>query len=117
MAGTLFEHTDSSPGEYSEADISPYFWHSGKYPDSPEYQALFDNDFADYRLRVGGLVEKPTEFDLASLRAMPHHEQITQHFCIQGWSGIAKWGGVSMQTIMDQVRPLPEASSPCSPTT
>jgi len=62
----------------SEADISPYFWHSGKYPDSPEYQALFDNDFADYRLRVGGLVEKPTEFDLASLRAMPHNEQITR---------------------------------------
>jgi hypothetical protein len=26
-----------------------------------------------------------------------------------GWSGVAKWGGVSMQTIMDLVRPRPEA--------
>ena len=43
------------------------------------------------------------------LRALPHHEQITQHFCIQGWSGIAKWGGVSMQTIIDLVKPQPEA--------
>jgi methionine sulfoxide reductase catalytic subunit len=38
-----------------------------------------------------------------------HHEQITQHFCIQGWSGVARWGGVSMQTIVDLVEPKPEA--------
>ncbi len=105
----LFEHVDPKPGEYSEADISPYFWHNGQYPDSDEYKALFDGDFADYRLRINGLVENPVELDLARLRALPHHEQITQHFCIQGWSGIAKWGGVSMQTILDLVTPQPEA--------
>jgi DMSO/TMAO reductase YedYZ molybdopterin-dependent catalytic subunit len=43
------------------------------------------------------------------LHDLPYHEQITQHFCIQGWSGVAKWGGVSMQTIMDMVKPLSEA--------
>ena len=105
----LFEHVDPKPGEYSEKDISPYFWHNGQYPDSDEYQALFDDDFADYRLRINGLVTNPVELDLAQLRALPHHEQITQHFCIQGWSGVAKWGGVSMQPILDLVKPLPEA--------
>ncbi len=105
----LFEHLDSTPGEYTEADISPYFWHNGQYPDSAEYTALFEGDFADYRLRVNGLVEHPVELDLVALRALTRHEQITQHFCIQGWSGIAKWGGVSMQTIVDLVRPAPEA--------
>ncbi len=105
----LFEHVDPKPGEYSEKDISPYFWHNGQYPDSDEYKALFDGNFADYRLRIHGLVANPTELDLTQLRALPHHEQITQHFCIQGWSGIAKWGGVSMQTIVDLVRPLAEA--------
>ncbi|MEJ7784998.1 MAG: molybdopterin-dependent oxidoreductase [Solirubrobacteraceae bacterium] len=105
----LFEHVDPKPGQYSETDISPYFWHNGQYPDSDEYKALFDGDFADYRLRVNGLVANPVELDLARLRALPHHEQITQHFCIQGWSGIAKWGGVSMQTIVDLVEPHSEA--------
>jgi len=105
----LFEHVDSTPGEYTERDISPYFWHNGQYPDSPEYTALFDGNFADYRLRIDGLVAHPVELDLAALRALPHHEQITQHFCIQGWSGIAKWGGVSMATIVDLVKPAPEA--------
>ena len=50
-AQRLFEHVDSTPGEYTEKDISPYFWHNGQYPDSDEYTALFDGNFADYRLR------------------------------------------------------------------
>jgi sulfoxide reductase catalytic subunit YedY len=108
-AQRLFEHLDATPGEYTEKDISPYFWHNGQYPESAEYKALFDGSFADYRLRINGLVDNPVDLDLVALRALPHQEQITQHFCIQGWSGIAKWGGVSMQTILDLVRPQPEA--------
>lgn len=105
----LFEHLDSKPGEYDESDISPYFWHNGEYPDSAKYRALLDGDFVDYKLRISGLVENPVDLSLAEVRALAHHEQITQHFCIQGWSGVAKWGGVSMQTIMDLVKPKPEA--------
>lgn len=105
----LFEHVDSKPGQYTEKDISPYLWHNGKYPETQEYKDLLKNDFSDYRLRISGLVENPMDLDLKQLRGLAHHEQITQHFCIQGWSGIAKWGGVSMQSIMDLVKPNPEA--------
>ncbi|MGI8708951.1 MAG: molybdopterin-dependent oxidoreductase [Actinomycetota bacterium] len=108
-AQRLFEHVDATPGEYDETDISPYFWHNGKYPETDEYKALFEGGFENYRLRVSGLVDNPVELDLVQLRALPHQEQITQHFCIQGWSGVAKWGGVSMQTIIDLVKPQPEA--------
>jgi sulfoxide reductase catalytic subunit YedY len=105
----LFEHLDSKPGQYTEKDISPYFWHNGKYPETDEYKELEAGNFADYRLRVNGLVENPVELSLDQLRALPYHEQITQHFCIQGWSGVAKWGGVSMATILELVQPRPEA--------
>ena len=105
----LFEHIDSKPGRYTEKDISPQFWANGRVPDSPEYLALQAGDFRDYRLHVYGVVDNPVELSLEQLRAMPPHEQTTQHFCIQGWSGVAKWGGVSMQTILDLVRPRPEA--------
>ena len=108
-AQRLFEHIDAKPKQYTEKDISPYFWHNGKYPDSTEYVALRERNFADYRLRVNGLVENPVELDLVQLRNLVQHTQITQHFCIQGWSGVAKWGGVSMQTIVDLVRPKSEA--------
>jgi sulfoxide reductase catalytic subunit YedY len=105
----LFEHVDPTPGQYTEADISPYFWHNGQFPDSDEYKQLFDTGFASYRLRIHGLVGHPVELSLAELRALPRHEQITQHYCIQGWSGIAKWGGVSMAAILDLVQPDPAA--------
>ena len=36
-------------------------------------------------------------------------EHITMHHCIQGWSGIAKWGGIPMRALIDLVRPKPEA--------
>ena len=108
-AQRLFEHLDATPGEYTEKDISPYFWHNGVFPDSPHYQALREGDFADYRLHIHGLVDNPVDLSMDQLRALPPHEQITQHFCIQGWSGIAKWGGVSMSTLMDLVKPKPEA--------
>ncbi len=106
----LFEHVDARPGEYDESDISPYFWHNGHWPDTSEqYVTLRQNNFEDYRLQVIGKVENPVELSLHDLRALAHHEQITQHFCIQGWSGVAKWGGVSMQAIVDLVKPAPEA--------
>ncbi len=108
-AQRLFEHLDAKPGQYTEDDVSPYFWHNGVYPDSAEYTALQEGGFVGYRLRINGLVANPLELSLAELRALPHHEQITQHFCIQGWSGIAKWGGVSMQTLIDLVRPSQDA--------
>ena len=65
--------------------------------------------FATYRLRVDGLVESPHEFSLADLKRMRKQQQITTHFCIQGWSGVAKWGGVPLRDIIEMVKPLPEA--------
>lgn len=95
--------------QLTEADISPHFWPNGTMPASAEYDALLANQFEDYRLRVDGLVENPVELSLAELKQMPRQEQITTHFCIQGWSGVAKWTGVPMSHILQQVRPLPKA--------
>ena len=95
--------------ELSEKDISRHFWPNGTMPHSAEFDALVGCEFKDYRLRVGGLVENAQDLSLADLRAMPKQEQITTHFCIQGWSGVAKWGGVSMRHILELVKPTAEA--------
>jgi sulfoxide reductase catalytic subunit YedY len=70
---------------------------------------LIEGGFADYRLRVYGLVENATTLSFAEIKQMPKQEQITEHFCIQGWSGVAKWGGVPMRRVLDIVKPTPEA--------
>ena len=51
--------------EYSEADLSPVFPSNGSSdPGTPEYRALVANGFAGWRLRVGGLVERPSTLSL-----------------------------------------------------
>jgi len=95
--------------QLTEKDISPYFWPNGTMPKSTEYDALVADGFKSFALRVGGLVEAPKVFSYAELKALPKQEQITTHFCIQGWSGVAKWGGVPMRHILDLVRPTSDA--------
>jgi sulfoxide reductase catalytic subunit YedY len=94
---------------YSENDISPYFWANGTLPDRAQYKRLRDNNFDEYSLRIGGMVENAVTLTYDQLKALPKQDQITQHYCIQGWSGIAKWGGVPMSLILNMVRPLPQA--------
>jgi methionine sulfoxide reductase catalytic subunit len=94
---------------YPERAISPYFWPNGSLPTSAKYLNLRDKGFRDYTLRFDGLIENPVELSFDQLKAMPKQEQITQHYCIQGWSGVAKWGGVPMRDILALVRPLPQA--------
>ena len=96
--------------EYTEADLSPKFRANGSTsPDDPAYVAMAQNGFADWKLKVEGLVEDPTEFSLADLRAMPSRTQITRHDCVEGWSCIGKWKGVPLNHVLGLVKLKPEA--------
>ena len=94
---------------YTLDDLSPRFWPNGKLPTSGEWRRLGENGFRDFRLKIGGLVENPVELSLADIAQLGKTEQITMHHCIQGWSGIAQWGGIPMKAIIDLVHPKPEA--------
>ena len=78
-------------------------------PADADYQALRRAGFADYRLAVGGLVEKPAEYTLAQLRAMPSRSQITRHDCVEGWSCIGQWKGAPLAALLGESKPLPHA--------
>jgi len=95
--------------EYRVEDISPFLWPNGKLPTSDEWRALASNNFKDYRLKVYGLVENPVDLSLEELKALGKKTQITLHHCIQGWSGIAEWGGVPIRKLVERVKPKPEA--------
>jgi DMSO/TMAO reductase YedYZ molybdopterin-dependent catalytic subunit len=53
-----------------------------------------------WELAVGGLVENKRPWKLAQLRALPQATQITQHVCIEGWTAIGKWTGVSLRDLL-----------------
>jgi DMSO/TMAO reductase YedYZ molybdopterin-dependent catalytic subunit len=96
--------------EYSEADISKDFKANGSTGvDDDTYRALAANRFADWKLKVDGLVDAPLELTLAELRAMPSRTQITRHDCVEGWSSIGKWTGVPLKALLDKAGLKPSA--------
>lgn len=107
----LFLSRHAPQAEYTRDDISPYFWPNGKLPTTEEWKALAANDFRDYRLPVFGLVENPVTLSLQDMRAMVVKTRITMHNCIQGWSGIAAWTGLPIVSLMELVKPRPEAKA------
>jgi DMSO/TMAO reductase YedYZ molybdopterin-dependent catalytic subunit len=65
--------------EFTAADLSPVFKVNGTHmPEGADYAALLENHFANWRLRVDGLVANPLDLSLEELRTMPQRTQITR---------------------------------------
>ena len=101
---------DALAPTYSRAEISPDFRANGSVdPAASDYRALKASGFADYRLVVDGLVERPLSLSLTELRARPARTQITKHDCVEGWTSIGEWTGVRLETLLDEAGLKPEA--------
>lgn len=88
--------------EYGEADMSPRFRSNGtRMPGDAAYRQLLAGNFADWRLRVDGLVARPLSLSLADLRALPQRVQTTRHDCVEGWSAIGRWHGPQLSRVLD----------------
>ncbi len=109
-AQRLLLSADQLAPEFTAADIQQDMRANGSTEvDTDDYLALLDNNFVDYQLQVDGLVERPTQFSLDAIKALPSRTQITRHDCVEGWSCIAKWQGVPLHQILDQVGVKQEA--------
>ena len=96
--------------EYSPSEIRFGMKPNGStQPTTTEYLELKAKGFADYRLNITGLVERPVSFSLDELRNMPARSQITRHDCVEGWSCIAKWSGTPLGPLLDHAGVKPEA--------
>jgi DMSO/TMAO reductase YedYZ molybdopterin-dependent catalytic subunit len=73
----------------------PCYFHSPTIPIAP----------ANWRLRVGGLVQHPMVLTLEQLRAMPATSMRVRHYCVDGWSAVASWRGVRLSSIANLVHP------------
>ena len=89
--------------EYAEADIGSTFKANGSTdPDDDDYVAMAKTGFAQWALKVDGLVDHPLQLSLQELRALPSRTQITRHDCVEGWSCIGKWTGVPLSEVLDR---------------
>jgi len=96
--------------EFAASDVAPVFRANGTtMPMGDEYAAMVANSFANWRLKIDGLVQKPLEFSLAQLREMPSRTQVTRHDCVEGWSCIGQWKGVRLSHVLGMAQLKPEA--------
>lgn len=95
--------------QYGPQTITAAHHVNGYPPENGDYRRLANTGFRDWRLRVTGLVGQPLELSLDDLKRMPKEEHTAMHNCIQGWTGIARWGGVRVRDLLERCRPNSDA--------
>jgi DMSO/TMAO reductase YedYZ molybdopterin-dependent catalytic subunit len=67
-------------------------------------------DIAAYKLRIGGLVEKPLEFTYDQLKALPQTTVAKDTHCVTGWAVAGTvWAGPSLPGLLKEAVVKPEA--------
>jgi DMSO/TMAO reductase YedYZ molybdopterin-dependent catalytic subunit len=95
--------------EFSRSQISKRPLANEMPPLNEAFKRLQAGGFADWRLSVDGMVDRPASFSLAQLKSYPSRSQITMVQCEEGWSYIAEWIGVPLSHVLDVVGTQPQA--------
>jgi DMSO/TMAO reductase YedYZ molybdopterin-dependent catalytic subunit len=95
--------------EFSPSQISKPPFANDMPPLNEAYKRLQAGGFADWRLSVDGMVDRPASFSLAQLKSYPSRSQITHLACEEGWSYIAEWIGVPLSHVLGVVGVQPQA--------
>ena len=109
MGETMHQHSQRAlmaratlAPEFTRADLSPTFRANGsRMGDGPTYAAHVATGFRDWRVRIGGLVNRPLALSMADIRGLPQRTQITRHDCVEGWSAIGEWQGARLAPILE----------------
>ncbi|MFZ0584090.1 MAG: molybdopterin-dependent oxidoreductase [Candidatus Acidiferrales bacterium] len=95
--------------EFSRSQISKRPLMNELAPLGDNFKRLEAGKFADWRLTVDGLVDRPGAFSLDQIRSYPSRNQITEVVCEEGWSYVAEWHGVPLSHVLDLVGVQPQA--------
>jgi len=98
VQGWLFDPNRLAP-TYPESMITRPFPFNAYYGEDE----IREVDADSYRLEVTGLVADRHAWTLAELRELPQTDQVTRHICVEGWSAIGKWGGVTFSSFLARV--------------
>jgi DMSO/TMAO reductase YedYZ molybdopterin-dependent catalytic subunit len=68
-------------------------------------------DINNYKLKVDGLVEKPSEFTYDEILANTKYTKVVKLTCVDGWSVTILWEGVLLKDILDKVKVKSDAQT------
>ena len=84
---------------FADADLTPpaKFPINGYDVDDPGV------DLENWKLTVSGAVQKPGEYKLSQVQALPRVRQNTRHVCVEGWDVIGRFGGARLSDFLQMV--------------
>jgi DMSO/TMAO reductase YedYZ molybdopterin-dependent catalytic subunit len=103
-SGVLFRRGHSAP-TFADTDVAPF----AKFP--LNYYDVADPgiDLDAWTLTVSGAVQKPGEYKLAQIQALPRLRQNTRHICVEGWDVIGRFGGARLSDFLNVIGADPTA--------
>ena len=90
---------------FADFDLTPF----DKFPindydvDDPQV------DFDKWTLTVSGAVQKPGDYTLGKIQALPKLKQNTRHVCVEGWDVIGNFAGVRLSDFLKTIGVDPTA--------
>jgi DMSO/TMAO reductase YedYZ molybdopterin-dependent catalytic subunit len=60
-------------------------------------------DLETWTLTVSGAVQKPGDYKLSQVQALPRVRQNTRHICVEGWDVIGRFGGARLSDFLKAV--------------
>jgi DMSO/TMAO reductase YedYZ molybdopterin-dependent catalytic subunit len=103
-AGAIFRKS-ALASTFGDAQVAPFekFPYNGYDVIDPEV------DLENWTLTVEGNVQKPGEYRLAQIQALPKITQNTRHVCVEGWDVIGNFGGARVADFLQLIGADPHA--------
>jgi len=84
---------------FADSELTPF----GKFPindyDVDDPGVILEN----WTLTVSGEVQKPGDYTLAQIQALPRVRQNTRHVCVEGWDVIGRFGGARLSDFLKMI--------------
>jgi DMSO/TMAO reductase YedYZ molybdopterin-dependent catalytic subunit len=98
VSAGLFRRGHLAP-TFSDAEITPF----SKFPINDYDVDDPGVDLEHWNLAVTGAVQKPGDYALAQVQALPKITQNTRHVCVEGWDVIGNFGGARLSDFLNLI--------------
>jgi len=97
-SGAMFRRNHLAP-TFADSELTPF----EKFPindyDVDDPGVIFEN----WTLTVTGAVQKPGDYKLEQIQALPRTRQNTRHICVEGWDVIGRFGGTRLSNFLNMI--------------
>jgi DMSO/TMAO reductase YedYZ molybdopterin-dependent catalytic subunit len=84
---------------FSDSELTPF----EKFPINGYDVADPGVIFESWTLTVTGAVEKPGDYKIEQIQALPRFRQNTRHICVEGWDVIGRFGGARLSDFLNLI--------------